>query len=223
MSTQAARVNMIKQQLRTGNVLDERVLVLFDSIHRDKFVPVKFQPFAYSDLQIPLMHGQCMMTPLEEALLLQSLALKGDEVVLEVGTGSGFLTALLSRLCKKVISVDYYADFTTRARQTLAEHNCTNAELFTGDASQGWVELAPFDVVIFSCALEELNKFQRLQVVPGGRLFAIIGKQPLMQGQLHWLDHDEVWHSSLIFETCLPPRVGNLKHNQFVFQDKTTC
>ncbi len=219
MSTQAARVNMIKQQLRTGNVLDERVLVLFDRIHRDKFLPVKFKPFAYSDLQIPLMHEQSMMTPLEEALLLQSLALKGDEVVLEVGTGSGFLTALLSRLCKKVISVDYYADFTTRARQMLAEHNCTNVELFTGDASQGWVDLAPFDVVIFSGALEELHEFQRLQVVPGGQLFAIMGKPPVMQGQLHWLDHDEVWHQRLIFETCLPPLLGNLKHNPFVFQD----
>lgn len=223
MSNHAARINMIKQQLRTGNVLDERVLALYESIHRETFLPVKFQPFAYSDMHIPLAHGQLMMTPLEEALLLQSLQLKGHEVVLEVGTGSGFLTALLSRLCKKIISVDYFADFTASASQKLAEHNCDNTTLFTGDASQGWVDLAPYDIIVFSGALEELNEFQRLQVMAGGRLFAIIGKKPVMQGQLHVLDHDKQWQESVVFETCLPPLVDNLKHDAFVFQDKSTC
>lgn len=223
MINQTARTNMIKQQLRTGNVLDERVLALYNDVPRDKFLPFKFQSFAYSDMQIPLPHEQCMMTPLEEALLLQSLALKSHETVLEIGTGSGFLTALLSRLCKKVISVDYYADFTLNARRKLAEQQCSNVELFTGDASQGWLDLAPYDVIVFTGALEALTEIQRLQLLPGGRLFAIMGTQPVMQGQLHELDHDGVWHERLVFETCLPPLINNLKQNNFVFQDKTTC
>ena len=223
MSNQAARINMIKQQLRTGNVLDERVLALYNSIPRESFVPHKFQPFAYSDMQIPLSHEQCMMTPLEEALLLQSLDLKGHEVILEVGTATGFLTALLSRLCKKVISVDYYADFTLNARRKLAEHACSNVELFTGDASQGWIDLAPYDVIVFTGAVETLSDIQRLQLLPGGKLFAIIGKQPVMQGQLHELNHQDVWSKQVVFETCLPPLVDKLKHDSFVFQDKITC
>lgn len=223
MSNNVARTNMIKQQLRTGNVLDERILALFDSILRDEFLPTSFQPFAYSDMQIPLAHGQRMMTPLEEALLLQSLELKGHEVVLEVGTGTGFLTALLSRLCKQVISVDYYSDFTANARQKLIQHNCTNVELLTGDASQGWVDRAPYDVVVFTGSLDEPNEFQRLQVVPGGKLFAIVGKEPVMQAQLHLLDHDEQWQVRTVFETSIPALVDNLKRTEFVFQDKTTC
>ena len=223
MSYQIARTNMIKQQLRTGNVLNERILSLYDTVHRDAFVPASLQSFAYSDMQIPLAHEQCMMTPLEEALLLESLGLKGHEVVLEVGTGTGFLTALLSRLCKKVVSVDYYAEFTTSARQTLIDHHCDNVELFTGDASQGWLDSAPYDVIVFTSALPALSEIQRLQVLPGGKLFAIIGKKPVMQGQLHHLDHHGHWDVNVVFETCLFPLIDRTQQRQFDFQDNTTC
>jgi len=223
MSNKIARTNMIKQQLRTGNVLDERILSLYDRVHRDEFVPSALQSFAYSDMQIPLAHEQCMMTPLEEAQLLESLALQGHEVVLEIGTGTGFLTELLSHLCKTVISVDYYPDFTLNARRKLVEHQRSNVELFTDDASQGWLERAPYDVIVFTGALEALNETQRLQLLPGGKLFAIVGKKPIMQGQLHSLDHNGKWDMRVIFETCLPPLIDRLKHNNFDFQDKTTC
>lgn len=217
MSNEVARVNMKKQQLRTGNVLSEAVLALFDTIPRDEFVPFALKSFAYSDMQIPLPHGQCMMTPLEEALLLQSLALQGHETVLEVGTGTGFLTAMLSRMCKKVVSIDYYADFTTMARRSLDRFQCTNVELLTGDASKGWLDRAPYDVIVFTGALDALNKTQRLQILPGGKLFAIIGKSPVMQAQLHTFDHNGPWHEQFIFETCLPPLLDTLKLNPFVF------
>ena len=217
MNNEVARVNMKKQQLRTGNVFSEPVLELFDTIHRDDFVPYAYKPFAYSDMQIPLSHEQCMMTPLEEALLLQSLSLLGHEVVLEVGTGTGFLTALLSRLCKKVVSVDCYPEFTAMARAALERHECSNVELLTGNASNGWVGRAPYDVVVFTGALDTLNKTQRLQVAPGGRIFAIEGRYPLMQAKLHRLDHNGEWHEQVIFETCLPPLMDTLKHNPFVF------
>lgn len=217
MNYEVARINMKKQQLRTGNVFSEPVLALFDSIHRDEFLPFAYKPFAYSDMQIPLPHEQCMMTPLEEALLVQSLNLLGHEVVLEVGTGTGFLTALLSRLCKKVVSIDCYPDLTEMARQTLERHACTNVELLTGDASNGWVQRAPYDVIVFTSAMVALNETQRLQVAPGGQIFTIIGRRPVMQAQLHRLDHQGRWHEQVVFETCLPPLIDTLKPNPFVF------
>jgi protein-L-isoaspartate(D-aspartate) O-methyltransferase len=161
-----------------------------------------------------------MMTPLEEALVLQSLNLQGHEVVLEVGTGTGFLTGMLSRLCKKVISVDYFADFTTHAARKLAAHQCANVELFTGDASHGWMDAAPYDAIVFTGAIDKVDDTRRLQVAPGGKLFAILGNAPIMQGYLYTLGKDDQWSTQMIFETCLPPLIDKFRHNNFVFQDK---
>jgi protein-L-isoaspartate(D-aspartate) O-methyltransferase len=217
MSNHVACINMIKQQLRTGDVFNESILELYDRIPREDFVPPKFKSFAYSDMQIPLTHDQCMMTPLEEAILLQALQLKGHETVLEVGTGTGFLTALLSRLCKKVVSVEYFTDFTKSAQKVLEMHNCLNVELVTGDASQGWLDLAPYDVIIYTSSLTHINETQRLQVLPGGKFFAIMGTQPVMQGRLYTLDHDEQWQKTLLFETVLPSLIEPYKMKDFVF------
>lgn len=217
MIIQNAQINMVKQQLRTGEVLDETILSLFETMPRHEFLPPNLQSFAYCDLQIELPHKQRMMTPLEEGKLLQALALKKTETVLEVGTGTGFLTALLSKLCKQVISIDYFPDFTEAAKKKLANHHCTNVELLTGDASRGWLEKAPYEVIVFTGSLEELEETQRLQLLPGGRLFAVIGKEPVMQGQVHHLDHNGNWHSQLIFETNIPPLINPLKPKDFVF------
>jgi len=217
MSNQLARINMIKQQLRTGNVTNPAILALYDQIPRDEFAPNGFKPFAYSDMQIPLSHEQRMLTPLEEGLILQSLALQGFETVLEIGTGSGFLTALLSRLCKHVISVDYYSAFTHQAQRHLDAHRCTNVTLLTGDGAQGWVDLAPFDAIVFTGAFDALNDSHRLQIVPGGKLFAIIGQEPVMQGQLHTLNHDGMWHTEVVFETNIPALIDTSKTKDFVF------
>ncbi len=217
MSYQSARINMVKQQLRTGDVLNESILNLYDVVLRHEFVPEQFIDFAYSDMQIPLNHGQRMLTPLEEGQILQALDLQGYETVLEVGTGSGFFTALLSKLCKKVISIDYYADFTTHAAHSLKKHHCDNVELITGDASQGWLENAPYDVVVFTGAKEKINETQRLQILPGGKLFVIEGTSPVMQGRLYELDHNENWHESLLFETNIPLLIDKSKAKEFVF------
>ncbi|MDA9272086.1 protein-L-isoaspartate O-methyltransferase [bacterium] len=217
MSSDVARTNMIKQQLRTGDVLNESILELFTSIPREAFAPNPFQSFAYSDMQIPLAQQQSMMTPLEEAKLLQALQLQGHETVLEIGTGTGFLTALLSRLCKKVISIEYYAELSQQARKNLAAHQCTNVELITGDAYQGWLDRAPYDIIVFTGAIDALNETQRLQLLPGGKLFAIVGKKPIMQAQLHEFDHNGQWTKQLVFETDLPPLIDKLKLKDFVF------
>lgn len=217
MSTHVEQLNMIKQQLRTGNVLNESILALYEAIPRDQFVPHHFQQFAYSDMQIELAHQQRMMTPLEEAKLLQALNLSGTETVLEIGTGTGFLTALLSRLCRKVISVDYYEDFTTSAKAKLKQHGYDNVELYSGNACNGWFEKAPYDVVIFTGGIDALTEAHKLQVVPGGQLFAIVGKEPIMQGQLHRINHQQEWSVEVIFETFLPPLINPSKAGDFVF------
>ncbi len=215
--SQIARINMVKQQLRTGDVLSESILELYPQIPREDFVPNEYKHFAYSDLQIDLAHHQRMLTPLEEGKILQALNLQGNEVVLEVGTGSGFFTALLSRLSKKVISVDYFADFTNAARKKLHEHQCTNVEFLTGDACHGWLEKAPYDVMVLTGAVESLLDTHRLQLLPGGKLFAIVGKEPVMQGQLHTLGRDGNWHEEIIFETSIPALIDKLKPVEFVF------
>lgn len=217
MNTHSARINMVKQQLRTGDVLDETILGLYDVLPRHEFVPEGYAPFAYSDMQIPLGSEQRMLTPLEEGRILQALALKGHETVLEVGTGSGFLTALLSKLCKKVISVDYFSEFTVSAAKKLSAHHCSNVELITGDACRGWVENAPYDVVVYSGAQEELTQVQKLQVVPGGKMIAIEGSAPVMQVNLYELDHQEVWHKTMLFETEIPLLIDKLRTKAFVF------
>jgi protein-L-isoaspartate(D-aspartate) O-methyltransferase len=217
MSYQNARINMVKQQLRTGDVLEEPILNLYDLLPRHEFVPEQYSHFAYSDMQIPLGHNQRMLTPLEEGTILQALELKGTETVLEVGTGSGFLTAMLSKLCKKVISVEYYPEFTANAARKLKAHHCNNVELIIGDASQGWLESAPYDVIVFTGAVEKLNETHLLQIIPGGKLFAIEGKSPVMQARLYQLDHQGEWHQSMLFETDIPLLIDKLKPKEFVF------
>lgn len=217
MNNNSARINMVKQQLRTGDVLNDSILDLYDLIPRNEFVPSTYSNFAYSDMQIPLPHGQQMLTPLEEGTLLQALELTGKETVLEIGTGTGFFTALLSKLCKKVISIDYYADFTAAAGKKLQEHHCDNVELITGDGSRGWLEKAPYDVIVFTGALEQLTETHRLQIVPGGSLVAILGKTPVMQARIYKLDHNDNWEDSLLFETDTPQLVDQLKPKEFVF------
>lgn len=217
MSNQNARINMVKQQLRTGDVLNEAILDLFEIFPRHEFVPATMKQFAYSDMQIPLAHGQRMMTPLEEGQILQALNLEGHETVLEVGTGSGYLTALLSRLCKKVISIDYHADFTNEARFKLEKYRCTNIELITGDGCRGWLDKAPYDVIVLTGAIDALTETHRLQILPGGALIAIVGNEPVMQCRLLRLDHQGNWQEKLLFETNIPPLIDKLKPKEFVF------
>ena len=220
MTNKTAMINMIKQQLRTGDVLTSKILNLYEIVPREEFVPLAFRHFAYSDLQIPLAHGQRMLTPLEEGKLLNCLNLQGHETVLEIGTGSGFFTALLSHLCMQIITIEFYVDFTTAAHLKLSEHNCcNNVDLITGDAIQGWLAKAPYDIIIFTTALTTITKTQKMQVLPGGKLFAIMGKNPVMQGLLYQLGDDGQWASAgqLIFETEVPPVIDKFKRQEFVF------
>ncbi len=199
-----AQHNMIKQQLRATAVLDENILSLFESIPREQFVPQAYQAFAYSDMQIPFHRGQRMMTPSEEGLLLQSLQLQGHETVLEIGTGTGFLTALLSRLCKQLISVDVDAVTMEEAKKKLEMYACHSVELCCGNGYEGWAALAPYDCIVFTGALAELKESIFMQLQPSGKLFAILGKGDAMQGQLYTLQANKVSAVKFIFNTNLP-------------------
>ncbi len=216
-SQNVSLINMIKQQLRTGDVLNEDILDLYKELPRHDFVPHQNKPFAYSDLQIPLAHAQRMLTPLEEGSILEAVKLQGHEIVLEIGTGTGFLTALLSRLCRKVISVDCFEDFTRSAATHLQKHNCNNVELITGDGSQGWLDKAPYDVVIMTGAIRFVSETLLLQIAPGGKLFVIVGQEPVMKAMLYQLDHKNQWTQKMLFETCIPSLICAVQHKEFTF------
>lgn len=208
---------MIKQQLRTGDVLNERILSLYETIPRSSFVPESMRPFSYSDMQIPYGHDQRMLSPAEEGLILQNLNLTGTETILEVGTGTGFFTALLSKLCKQVISIEYFKDLSDSAKLKLEQYDCSNVELITADGHRGWFEKAPYDIVILSGAIEEVTETHLLQVLPGGKLVAFIGQDPVLKCIVLTLDHHENWTEKALFETSLPPLMNALKSTEFVF------
>lgn len=216
--TDLACINMVKQQLRTNNVLDERILSLFSNGTREAFVPTPMKDFAFSDMQIPFAHEQRMLTPTEEGLILQSLQLKGHETILEVGTGTGYFTYLLSQLGKEVISIEYYDDLARSAREKLSQHNCNNVTVLTGDGSNGWLKQAPYDIIVLTGGIKAITKSHQLQLLPGGKLCAIVGKTPVMECQLLTLDHGDNWTCSILFDTCLPPLINTMCSSEpFVF------
>lgn len=217
MNMNFAQSNMVKQQLRTGAVLNNNILGLYQTLPRENFVPRVYKQFAYSDFKIPLGHEQKMLTPLEEATILQALDLKGTETVLEIGTGTGYFTALLAQCAKHVISVDCYEDLTLAASKNLQKYNIDNVTLETGDARRGWMEDAPYDVIVMTGAINKLDDIFKLQLMKQGKMFAIIGNTPVMKGTLFTLDEDDNWSEKILFDTLVEPLVTSNKESDFHF------
>lgn len=215
--TQYAQINMVKQQLRTMGVVDENLIKLFTTIPRNVFVPSQYADFAYSDMQIPLSHGQTMLTPAEEGQILQALQLTGSEVVLEVGTGSGYFTALLSKLCKKVITVDVFEEFTLKAQEKLAEFHCRNVSFFTANAYAGFPESSPYDCIIISGALPSIPNDFFLQLSTGGHLISIIGQNSVQQVQIHTLTPHQLKTGRFLFNTYIPNLIPIHQEKRFIF------
>lgn len=213
----SAQGNMIKQQLRTSNVLNEQVIDLFQRLPRTQFVPKYYADFAYSDVQIPLEHDQHMMTPAEEGLILQALKLKGDETVLEVGTGSGYLTSLLSQACKQVITFDLFPEFTEQAKLKLTAHHCNNVSFHTGNAYAGYPEAAPYDCIIMGGSMPTMNEKLLLQLTPNGRLIAFIGQPPVQQAICYTVHANKTISKTFLFNTSLPALIPPHPKNKFVF------
>ncbi|BAP56469.1 protein-L-isoaspartate(D-aspartate) O-methyltransferase [Thioploca ingrica] len=211
-----ARFNMIEQQIRPWDVLDQRTLDLVASVPREQFVPEDYRKLAFADINIPLAQGQMMMSPKVEARLLQALRLNPNDSVLEIGTGSGYLTALLAKAVKHVDSVDIFPEFIQTAAVKLKALNINNVTLQVGDAINGWNTDVDYDVIVLTGSVPVLKSHFQNQLIEGGCLFAIIGEEPIMQAQLITRVNQTKTNRELLFETVLPPLLGAASPQRFI-------
>ena len=217
MNFEQARFNMVEQQVRPWDVLDARVLELLETTHREDFVPVRYRKMAFADMKIPLEHDQSMMKPVVEGRLLQSLELKPDETVLEIGTGSGFITACLAQLAKQVVSVDIHPHFTSTTEAKLKEKNILNVELESGDVMTGWQPEQAHDVLVVTGSVQDIPDHFRGWVNPGGRMFIVCGEEPAMEAKLLTKLNATEWREESLFETELARLVNAEKAPEFEF------
>lgn len=208
MNFERARVNMVEQQVRPWEVLDARVLDVLETVHREDFVPVRYRKLAFADLSIPLAHGESMMRPNVEGRMLQALELRGEESALEIGTGSGFITACLARLARRVVSVELYEDLHAEAALRLQDKHVGNVELFMGDALLGWQPAQAHDVVVVTGSVPGVPEAFRDWVNPGGRMFIVTGQSPAMEARLLTRLGTSEWREESLFETDLPRLVS---------------
>ncbi len=200
-----ARLNMVHSQVRGWDVIDQRVMEVLAAVPRESFVPVRCRNFAFADMQLPLEHGQVMMEPKLEGRMLQALDPQPHERVLEIGTGSGFITACLSRLAGHVTSVEIYTDLQSEAHARLEAGGYTDIELVTGDAAAGWEAGGPYDAIAITGSLPELHQGFHRSLRVGGRLFVIVGEFPVMEALLITRVDDNAWRTESLFDTSIPP------------------
>lgn len=217
MNFDQARFNMVEQQIRPWEVLDSKVLALLENIQREDFVPVRYRKLAFADIAVPLGCGQVMMRPKIEARLLQALDISEDESVLEIGTGSGFMTACLATLARSVVSVEVFRELQEEAALELKDKGISNAELFVGDVMKGWQPEQAHDVVVVTGSVPEIPEQFLGWVNPGGRMFVIKGESPAMEACLMTrLDVTE-WSVESLFETDMPALVHATQEPEFEF------
>jgi protein-L-isoaspartate(D-aspartate) O-methyltransferase len=211
-----ARFNMVEQQIRTWDVLDTEVLDLLFRVHREDFVPFAYRELAFADLEIPLGDGESMWAPKLEARVLQELALRADETVLEIGTGSGYFCALLAARAREVVSVEIIPRLAGEARSRLARLGIANARVETGDAAAGYGD-AEYDAIVLTGSTPVLPESWLRQLKPNGRLFAVVGDAPVMSARLlRWTAPDAIARVDL-FETCVRPLRNAPQPPRFVF------
>jgi protein-L-isoaspartate(D-aspartate) O-methyltransferase len=203
LNIELARHNMIEQQVRPWDVLDSRVLEALTAVRREDFVPPACRNLAFADLSLPLGHGELMMKPVVEGRILQAASPLRSESVLEIGTGSAFLTACLARLGGDVTSVEMHADLAEGARTRLHAANVRNAKVEVADAVTGFDPGRQFDVMVLTGAVYELPQHWRGWIKPGGRLVAIVGSSPAQRAVL-CTKHEAGWDEQALFETDLP-------------------
>lgn len=206
---------MLKQQVRAWEVLDDRVLVTLRDTPREQFVPERYRELAFADTEIPLAHKQKMMSPKIEGRLLQTLQLEPSDEVLEVGTGSGYMTACLARLAGRVTSVDIFPDFVTAAGERLAADNIGNVELRTADALALQLD-RQFDAIAVTGSVPQLNEHFVRMLRPQGRLFIVVGRAPIMEARLIQMQAGGQWTERSLFETLLDPLINSEQPEPFV-------
>lgn len=216
MNIDYARRQMVNQQVRGWNVYDEDVLGVLQELPREMFVPAEYAAMAFADVEIPIGHGQHMMTPTIEGRVLQSLGLDGDERVLEIGTGSGFLTACLARLATHVTSIDIYDDFLEAAATRLADIEVSNVELLQMNAMESLPE-QEFDAIAITGSLQSFDPRFVDALAPHGKLFVVVGDAPAMAAKLVERTEHNDWQTVSLFETSLAPLVNGAEPPQFSF------
>jgi protein-L-isoaspartate(D-aspartate) O-methyltransferase len=217
MDIEQARYNMVEQQIRPWDVLNQDVLDLLFKVRREDFVPAAHQALAFVDMEIPLGHGQAMWTPKLEARVIQELAIRPTDRVLEIGTGSGYLTALLASHAAGVVSVEIHPEFTADATRKLRAHGFDNVTLHTADAARDWPDDAGFDVIVLTGSTPVLSDAWRHRLRVGGRMFVITGEAPVMQARLVTCTAPGATRSVTLFETCVASLVNAPQPAAFVF------
>ena len=207
---------MIAQQIRPWDVVDDRVLKALKHIPRERFVPEDYRELAFADIEVPLAHSQCMMSPKLEARMLQALDVRPGKRVLEIGTGSGFVTACLARLGGEVTSLDIYPDFTEQAGARLAEQGL-KANLLTQDAFAELPEPGSWDVVAVTGSLAQLDERFKALLADNGRLFVVTGESPAMQARLITRMPSGAFQEEVLFETALCRLNNAPEPDAFVF------
>ena len=217
MNIEQARFNMIEQQIRPWNVLDTDILDLLHVVKREQFVPAEYQNLAFADAEIPLPGGQAMLNPKIEARILQDIGLKKHENVLEIGTGSGYMAALMAHRAAKVTSVEVNPEIKELAEKNLAKAGISNVSVELGNGAAGWDKGAPYDVIVISGALEVLPEAFLKQVKVGGRIAAIVGEPPAMEFNIVTRTGENSWNTVKVFETNVKYLAGAPAVSHFQF------
>ena len=215
MDFEKARFNMVEQQVRPWDVLNPRVLDVISEVPRENFTPEAYKNLAYVDTRIPLgsyeEHPCDMANPVIEGRILQSLDVQDNDLVLEIGTGSGYLTACLAKLGRHVDSVDINEDMTAMAEKNLASLGIDNVNLSTGDASKGWEQKRNYDVIAITAAMKRIPESYKKLLKTGGRMFVVTSEAPAMTAQLVTRTDEKHWTVEDLFETSIEPMIEPVK------------
>ncbi|MGB9110844.1 MAG: protein-L-isoaspartate O-methyltransferase [Telluria sp.] len=217
MNIEQARFNMIEQQIRPWNVLDTDILDLLHVVKREHFVPAAYENLAFADVEIPLPAGEAMLSPKLEARVLQEIGLKKHETVLEIGTGSGYMAALMAHRAAKVTTVEVNPEIKELAEKNLARAGIANVSVALGNGAMGWDKGAPYDVIVISGALEVLPDAFLQQVKVGGRIAAIVGEPPAMEFNIVTRTGENSWSTVKVFETNVKYLAGAPAVSHFQF------
>jgi protein-L-isoaspartate(D-aspartate) O-methyltransferase len=216
MDIEQARYNMVEQQIRTWDVLDQQVLDLLFTVRREDYVPAEYRALAFADLEIPLPGGERMWQPKLEARVLQELALRTSESALEIGTGSGYFTALLAATAGDVTSVDIDPALSKSAAGKLARHGVSNVRLEIGDGARGWGNEL-YDAIVLTGSTPLLPERFLAQLKPNGRVFAIVGEAPAMTARLVAWTAPGARVTTDLFETVVAPLKNAATPSRFRF------
>jgi protein-L-isoaspartate(D-aspartate) O-methyltransferase len=217
MNTEQARFNMIEQQIRPWDVLDQGVLSLLAVVKREDFVPPAYKALAFVDTEVPLPGGQYMLAPKVEARLLQELNVHKHERALEIGAGSGYMAALLGHKAQQVVTLEIDPQLARMAEANLRRAGVMNVAVRQADGSRGLPEEGPFDVILLSGSVFEVPPSLLAQLKVGGRLAAIVGEQPVMRAMLFTRTSDHDFSSTVLFDTVAPRLAGFPEPSRFKF------